>query len=71
MPGFIIFESGPSSVSELPRDLEAAADVVGDEFLYVGRTLHGEVVAHTDRGRSAHHLLDGSPLLLVIIEYKG
>jgi hypothetical protein len=47
MPGFIIFDSGPSSVC-FRGDLEVAADVVRDQFLDVlGRT-HREVVAQPE-----------------------
>ena len=54
MPGFIILSSGPA-LGVLGRDLEIAADVMGDELLDVFRALHREVVAHAG---GDHHLLD-------------
>ena len=54
MPGFIIFDSGPS-LGVLGRDLEVAADVVLHQFLHVLRRLHREVVA---QARADQDLLD-------------
>ena len=54
MPGFIIFDKRPA-LGVLGRDLQIAADVMGDELLDVFRALDREIVAHAG---GDHHLLD-------------
>jgi hypothetical protein len=58
MPGFIIFES--ALLGMLRRDLQVAADVVGNQFLDVLRRTHGKVVAQAGTDGDALDALDGA-----------
>jgi hypothetical protein len=49
----------------LGRDLQVAADVVGDQFLHVFRRAHGEVVA---QARADQHLLDAGQRARLAVE---